>query len=346
MAGAGNGDSVKLHEYLAALHADAAVIDLRAPPRTEPPGAIVSDSEGGGGSVHGGRRGVKRERALVDDDESQGSAKREHHNKHTRRCRARLKGKFDALLATLPPPPGAREVKHKVQILDYAMDALRALDDELRALEWALALRSQVHLLRWVAASARGATDLSAAAHPVVELLCARMGFVYAETLRPACVGGNVDGTGVGAASPWFVERTHCQPHPWCGASTLERLAACGEAAQRQQHVIHPDICAPLSLSLERTAPVTHCGGPATGQIRPELAAPTALLVPVPVVGQVRRIIVLFDVRERTVGPECVRLATVVAAAVGNVFISAEHQRNIRDKAQVGARGAAARAKT
>ncbi len=304
---------MKLHEYLAALHDDAVNIDLSLPDFSL--GPLPSDDD----SKHDDDETSDRDQ-LVQRPTSTSGARREHHNKHTRRCRKRQKGKFDALLATLPTPADTREVKHKVQVLDYAMDAFRALDDELRALEWALALRSHAHLLRWTAASG-GNTE------PFVELFLARMGFVYAETWRRS------------NDSTWFVERAVAHPTPWCGNPHTATIAAMGERLVRTQQVIS-ETYPPLAQALECMQPVQHQGDTS----RAELGAATILCVPIQVGGEVNRIVAFFDVRDRIVEVETCRLAAVIAASIGNVACANEHERAVQNNTIVsGGRGASSR---
>lgn len=302
-------DPMKLHEYLAALHDDAVNIDLSVPLASL--GPLPSDDDEK--LADEDPNASDREQLQIQRPTSSGG-RREHHNKHTRRCRKRQKGKFDALLATLPPPADTREVKHKVQVLDYAMDAFRALDDELRALEWALALRSHTHLLRWTAASG-GSTE------PFVELFLARMGFVYAETWRRS------------NDTTWFVERAVAHPTPWCGNQHTASIAAMGERLVRTQHVVN-ESCSPLAQALDCMQPVQLQGD----RSRAEIGIATVLCVPVQLGGQVNRVIAFFDIRDRHIELETCRLAAVIAASIGNVACANEHERDVSD----GAAGAGA----
>lgn len=330
--------AIGVHEHLTELHADAHTLDL----------GDVPDSADEASDATLRRRGAKRERMHEVDDDTESlasgagalsggaeSARREHHNKHTRKCRARLKSKFDAVLDMLPPAPPSREVKHKVQVLEYAMHEFRALDSQLRGLEWALALHSHRQLLQWVSSFASVHSELSAALSPFIDLFCHKFGFVYAETWR-------LDG------AHCFVERFAVCDAPWCTATQLEILSRAGDRFVRSKHMIHVDTPIVHSALTKLRPQLEHPNPPhaesdedVRSRVLAEAGIATTLLVPVTVCADVVRFVAFHDIRERPVDEETRRMAAVIATSVGNAYNAAQHERNIRSE-QLGSRANAA----
>lgn len=104
---------------------------------------------------------------------------------HTRRCRAKVNSNFQRLLDQLPPPPPGVEVKHKAQILAYAVDTFRQLRCRNMRLEMQLALSSPYQLQRWVRSVVSSATNLTDALKPFMALICLTKQWKYAELWQP-----------------------------------------------------------------------------------------------------------------------------------------------------------------
>lgn len=340
---------------LAALHTDATAIDLAAPFISAPDNDNDDENNKNVQAV----RGVKRERELdninIDADlYTTSEDKREHHNKHTRRCRARLKSKFDSLMATLPVPlPVHGEVKHKVQILDYTIEVFERLDEELKLLEWNLALKSHKHLLKWIIAQ-------EDPVQAFVQLFCNKFGFVYAEvwSRRNKSGGGDKDGDndnttiingnnggnhhrtlsqgaaisntngndGNGnSADGWLVDKFSCHQTSWVDEETLTEIITTAQKLIKSQTVLTNTNIGVDIQDGEMYHPT---------QIVPNHRVHshnlrTCLLVPIFVMGDAAKIIALFDTRvNRTIERHVMQLAATIAGNIGNVFAANQHAHN------------------
>lgn len=113
---------------------------------------------------------------------------------HTRRCRAKVNNNFDRLLDVLPAPSEGTEVKHKAQILAYAIDTFRVVRCHNMHLEMQLALSSPYQMHRWVDSVARKADTLTEALKPFMALICITKKWKYAELWAP-CPGNGGENT-------------------------------------------------------------------------------------------------------------------------------------------------------
>ncbi len=176
-------------------------------------------------------RGTKR--ARIDDATSASSSPVKS---HTRRCREKVNEKFARLLEALPAAPPGVEVKHKAQILEYAIRVFRRLLERRAELRVDIALASPSALARW--AASRPLSDfaaLYARKHrwPYVEtwrdgvLIAAHANAPHAHlrTLS-ACVTSQAGIVGRVTAS----KRPEWLPHPHDDAVVFPRASAAASA--------------------------------------------------------------------------------------------------------------------
>lgn len=104
---------------------------------------------------------------------------------HTRRCRAKVNNNFDRLLDVLPEPAEGVEVKHKAQILAYAIERFQVMRCHNVELEMQLALSSPHQMHRWVRSVASSAKSLSEALKPFMAMICLTKKWKYAELWKP-----------------------------------------------------------------------------------------------------------------------------------------------------------------
>lgn len=131
---------------------------------------------------------------------------------HTRRCREKVNEKFARLLEALPAAPNGVEVKHKAQILEYAIRVFRALLARRQALRVDIALASPASLARW-------ATQRPI--HAFVSLYARKHHWPYAETWRWHYNTTNAHSHSVS------LEAVHAEPY----ANQLRALAPLATAA-------------------------------------------------------------------------------------------------------------------
>ncbi|CDF37456.1 unnamed protein product [Chondrus crispus] len=119
--------------------------------------------------------------SVLDDGQS-----KDTHNSHTRRCRAKVNLKFQELLSILPTPPPKTGIKHKAQILDYAIRVYRDIHARKTLLEAELALSSRSQLNAWVDGIVLRSISLQDALAPYLSLICTKGGWKYSEAWIPA----------------------------------------------------------------------------------------------------------------------------------------------------------------
>lgn len=114
---------------------------------------------------------------------------------HTRRCRAKVNHNFERLLEVLPRAPEGVEVKHKAQILAYAIEHVGNVRRQNIQLEMQLALSSRYEMQRWVHGIVAGSKGLTEALKPFMALICLTKKWKYAELWMPYAREGDRDGT-------------------------------------------------------------------------------------------------------------------------------------------------------
>lgn len=119
--------------------------------------------------------------SLLEDGQS-----KDTHNSHTRRCRAKVNSKFQELLSVLPTPPPKTGIKHKAQILDYAIRIYRDIHARKTLLEAELALSSRSQLNSWVENIVTRSVSLQDALAPYLSLICTKGGWKYSEAWVPS----------------------------------------------------------------------------------------------------------------------------------------------------------------
>ncbi|KAI0567243.1 hypothetical protein FGB62_3g250 [Gracilaria domingensis] len=100
---------------------------------------------------------------------------------HTKMCRDRLNNMFERLKQTLPPAPSDMEVKHKAQVLDYAIYVLKSMVERTSQLEIELAVSSNKATMEWIAKLVDRANSFPDAADEVMRLFTRRRSWKHAE---------------------------------------------------------------------------------------------------------------------------------------------------------------------
>eukprot|EP00737_Agarophyton_chilense_P002765 gb/GEZJ01003181.1/.p1 GENE.gb/GEZJ01003181.1/~~gb/GEZJ01003181.1/.p1 ORF type:complete len:348 (+),score=43.84 gb/GEZJ01003181.1/:1760-2803(+) len=232
--------------------------------------------------------------------------RRNHHNTHTRRCRARLNNRFDTLNNMLPRSPTV-EVKHKVHILDHAVSALQHMHQENANLELFLAMRSKHKLVAWVDSYVISATTVQAALSPLIDLISQTGSWPYAEVWRTDPPNMSLVHTKLRGSSMQYP-----------ALSTLARFSAA-----QHQFPIASDF---TGRSFETRAPFWTSSPTQLCQVvnRAQLMAAArlrcAFSVPVPVAGEIPFVLSFYDVRQRDRDAAQLHSAAFAAVCVGNAW--------------------------
>ncbi|PXF44424.1 hypothetical protein BWQ96_05867 [Gracilariopsis chorda] len=232
--------------------------------------------------------------------------RRNHHNTHTRRCRARLNGRFDTLNNILPRSPTV-EVKHKVHILDHAITALQEMHQQNANLQLLLALRSRPRLVKWVDSFVPTASSIQQALDPFISLVCHTAAWPYAEVWH---------------AQPPHINLIHTSPR----ATTMHFPAlnhlAHVSAAQTQLCFADDFVgkCFETRVPRWSCSPVQQCQVAQRAQLLAAARIQCAFAVPIPVAGDVSHVVAFFDVRQRERDTTQVQFAAFAAVCVGNAW--------------------------
>lgn len=238
---------------------------------------------------------------------------------HTKLCRDRLNNMFEKLKHTLPPAPPGVEVKHKAQVLDYAIFVLKNMVERTSQLEIELAVSSNKATMEWVSKLVNRTDDFAQAAEEVMRLFAKRRGWPHVE------LWAATDRQGLGDAKTKDSE--HSVSLKLCRAFSEE-----------------PNEDSPLSLfSKESTGMLFQAGDGVPGRVwlsmRPEWVTglsvvknfkradlarkhgvKACLAVPVTITGKIEGILCFYDVKHRPYDNHCLELAMRLAWALGNAI--------------------------
>lgn len=312
------------HSLFADLLSDCPPVDLSAPyhphvpfetPRTRAPTSFEdSPSDDSASDADSHPTPSLPGKRSPSDAQSPDQRRRDHHNTHTRRCRARLNWRFDALNRMLPAVDNA-QVKHKVHILDHALNAITALHAENNHLRLRVALRSNASLLQWIDTFAPTAPTPVDALKPVLDILTFVGGWAYAE-IWEKLPGGNFQ-------MKHFAVKSSALLQP-----ALANLGNFAMDAHVPNH--HSDMIAHV-FSTARPVwtdnVLDQCRDPARRQVLSAARLKSALALPVLVDGEVTHLVAMYDVRDRPRDPKLLKFATFVTVMVGNAFGAAQAQR-------------------
>lgn len=306
-------------------------------PVTEESGVFLGEVGGGGGGVRKGRvgkkgkRGCGRKKGIVGGNEGEdegimisgvpgGPVRKVTHNSHTKRCRMKVNQRFKELVQVLPKPPGDVEVKHKAQILDYAITVFKSWNFKKACLEAQLALCSAASLNNWVTETVKRANCLQDALSPFFDLICTRGRWKFAEAWFPMQNGKN----SVRLASPTLefgfghIPQV-MSPDDECGRPKIESFLEESKAF--------------------RFEPKEGVPGRVVCTMRPEwlprldnedtfVRAPIAMrkdiqvcfAVPIVSCGYIAAVGIFYDTHSREYDPSVIELAHSVANTIGNAF--------------------------
>jgi len=143
------------------------------------------DSDSMSVAPQSGTVGTTATTSVVSTEAGVRGMRKDVHNSHTRKCRAKVNTKFDELLTLLPPHPDSFQVKHKAQILDYTIHMYKRIQARKNQLEAELALSTRANLAAWVDTVVASSRTLPEALRPYLHLIAVQKRFRYAELWLP-----------------------------------------------------------------------------------------------------------------------------------------------------------------
>ncbi|KAI0565716.1 GAF-like protein [Gracilaria domingensis] len=232
---------------------------------------------------------------------------------HTRRCRAKLNSNFERLLEVLPEPPEGVEIRHKAQILQYAIDYYRHVSCKNRQLEMKLALRSPAAMHRWVQSVVTRTPSLKDALKSFMAMICLTNNWKYAELWMPQMRPGT--------SSILLRYLTGVVP-PTVEGDTLTRLRT--YRSHSRKYKFAPRTGVPGRVFLTRrpewlpllSDPVAFLRAPHAMRQGVEVT----FAVPVIVNGSVQMVVEFFDTERRDYDPKAFSMANEIAVVFGKAF--------------------------
>ncbi|CAN8067295.1 unnamed protein product [Agarophyton chilense] len=239
---------------------------------------------------------------------------------HTRRCRAKVNTNFERLLQVLPDPSSGIEVKHKAQVLQYAIDYYKHVSCKNRMLEMKLALRSPSEMYRWVQSVVSASPNLKETLKSFIAMICLTKNWKYAELWAPQTRAGSssVSLRYVAGALP-----------PTVGGEALHRLRK--YRARSRKYKFPPRCGVPGRVFLTMRPewlpllndPVAFPRAPHA--VRNQVQVTFA--VPVIVNGAVEMVVEFFDTERRDYDPATLNMANDIAAMFGKAFTEKDTSR-------------------
>lgn len=233
---------------------------------------------------------------------------------HTKLCRDRLNGMFDRLRSTLPPAPAGVEVKHKAQVLDYAISVLKGMVARTAELEVELAVSSNEATMAWISRLVERAPAFPVAATEVMRVFAARRRWALAELWLAHGSRDSVSLVFGESVDPTSTPGSDEDTPPVGGLLEFSDLSrafsfAPGEGVQgRVWSSMRPEWLAGL-------------GDPKTfarADLARRFGIKTCLAVPVTVTGKIEAVVCFYDTRHRPYDSQCVELAVRLTWALGN----------------------------
>lgn len=235
---------------------------------------------------------------------------------HTKMCRDRLNNMFVRLRHTLPPAPAGVEVKHKAQVLDYAIAVLQSMVDRTAQLEMELAVSSNKATMDWISKLVARTDSFPEAAQEVMKLFARRRSWKHAElwvaerssepssgsleeaTLLRLCTSVSNDAYGMGAPN-------------------LDRFSQ-----QSKSYTFKPNEGVQGRVwSAMRPEWVTGLTDPKNfkrSSLAREHGVKVCLAVPVTITGKIEAVMCFYDTKHRPYDTQCRELAMRLAWAWGN----------------------------
>lgn len=231
---------------------------------------------------------------------------------HTKMCRDRLNNMFERLRHTLPPAPAGVEVKHKAQVLDYAIDVLKGMVERTSQLEMELAVSSSKATMDWISKLVGRAESFPVAAKEVMRLFCKRRVWTHAELWM-----AGKRAVGPEAELEEAVVLKYCSCVSNVEGGPLERFSKESEGyVFRARQCVQGRVWA--SMRPEWVAGLSDPNVFRRSSLAMKYGVKVCLAVPVTITGKIEAIMCFYDVKHRPYDLQCLELAMRLGWALGN----------------------------
>lgn len=236
---------------------------------------------------------------------------------HTKMCRDRLNNMFERLRHTLPPAPSGVEVKHKAQLLEYAIVVLKNMVDRSDELEIELAVSSNRATMDWISKLVNRVDTFPEAAEEVMRLFCRRRGWKQAElwiaTKRPTDQISDPDKSTILT----FCKATTNETIPQGGS--LEEFSKESECYSfKSREGVQGRVWS--SMRPEWVSGLTDLKNFKRAALAKKYGVKACLAVPVTITGKIEAVMCFYDIKHRPYDTQCLELAQRLAWALGNAI--------------------------
>lgn len=235
---------------------------------------------------------------------------------HTKMCRDRLNNMFEQLRHTLPPAPAGVEVKHKAQVLEYAIGVLKSMVERTSQLEIELAVSSNKATMDWISKLVNRVETFPEAAKEVMGLFSRRRGWKHAELWvaqkRPVENGGDPEDSTVLT----FCMGVANEGMRYDGID-LDQFSKDSETyAFRSNEGVQGRVWS--SMRPEWVTGLTNVQKFRRARLASKYGLKACLAVPVTITGKIEAVMCFYDIKHRPFDVQCVELAMRLAWALGN----------------------------
>lgn len=223
---------------------------------------------------------------------------------------------FERLRHTLPPAPAGIEVKHKAQVLDYAIMVLRSMVDRTSQLEIELAVSSNKATMDWISKLVSRVDSFPLAAEEVMRLFTKRRAWMHAElwVAGKRLVEHQVDPDDAVVLSFCTSVRNETMPD----------VGLCNFSKESETHVFRAKEGVPgrvwSSMRPEWVTGLSDLKNFRRASLARKYGLKVCLAVPITITGKIEGVMCFYDVKHRPYDMQCLELAMRLAWALGNAI--------------------------
>lgn len=238
---------------------------------------------------------------------------------HTKLCRDRLNNMFEKLKHTLPPAPPGVEVKHKAQVLDYAILVLKNMVERTSQLEVELAVSSNKATMDWISKLVKRVDNFPMAAEEVMRLFIKRRGWMHAELWTTISQTGASSGTADDLEEAVTLSFCRAVCNESNGGTSLTMFSK-----EAEKRVFRAGEGIPgrvwLSMRPEWVTGLSDSSNFDRADLARKYGVKVCMAVPVTITGKIEGVMCFYDIKHRAYDNQCLELGMRLAWALGNTI--------------------------
>lgn len=236
---------------------------------------------------------------------------------HTKLCRDRLNNMFERLRHTLPPAPPGVEVKHKAQVLDYAIMVLKTMVERTSQLEVELAVSSNKATMEWITKLIYRVDSFPDTAEEVMRMFAKRRGWLHAELWTVGKRAGHEESSELeGSVVLQFCSAVSNElaDGPSLAGFSKESSSLTFRPPEGVQGRVWSSMRPEWVTGLSDLESFRRTG------LARKYGVKVCLGVPITITGKIEGIMCFYDVKHRPYDTQCLELAMRLAWALGNAI--------------------------